>query len=206
MSRQLTLRILAGLVYVSMPCLGWAQNKTASPLTEDSLRAGLGNLQDIQVDDGVNDVYFKGPDQKARIVTALIQGVDGSSHLTFFVNMRDDELNWTVVPTGDKEDAVIENELDPDGYFRDVRFMNGTLNGQETTFLFVSTLNGPPHRTPAPSATISVETLQSPGDCCTPFEFIPILQFKSKAGYTDAAEALRQELNIPLPAGYQPGS
>ncbi|MDE1907349.1 MAG: hypothetical protein KGH75_12960 [Rhodospirillales bacterium] len=206
MSRKLNFRVLAALVCIAIPYLGWAQSKAPSPLTVASLRAGLGKLQDIALTSGVNDVYFKGPEQSARIVTALIQNADGSSRLVFFISMQDEESNWIVVPTGDQEDAIVENELDPDGYFRDVRFMNGTLGGQDTTFLFVSTLDGPRYKSRAPSATISVETLQSPlGDCCAPFEFVPILQFKTKAGYTDAAVALKHELNIPLPAGYQPG-
>jgi hypothetical protein len=202
---------LAILFCVAVPVLAEAQSNAvtgggSARLTESALRAELGNLHEITLHSGINDVYFDGVAQAARIIMAGQEGVDGSSHSVFFITAQTgDDAAWMVVPTGDNEDATIEDEYDVGYIFRDVRFMNGTLNGNPATFLFVATLSGAPSGSPAPNAAILVEIAQGI-DCCAPFEFAPILRFKTKAVYTDAAGALLHELNIPLPAGYKPES
>jgi hypothetical protein len=116
--------------------------------------------------------------------------------------MQDQSVGWTVVRSGINEDNTITDEYDDGYYFESVRYINATFCGFPETFLFVATLNGSINQTTLPTATISVEKLQTSDTAG--FEFLPILKFQTKATYVDADEVLLKEFGIPMPVGYKP--
>jgi hypothetical protein len=122
------------------------------------------------------------------------------SHDLFIITTDTDDQSSLIIPTGINEDETIDDApVDGELVQKSVRFFNGKFKGSPATFLFVSTLNAHSSHSVGVQANFSVQLLQANQESPPPFEFIKISDFETTERFFNANDALKSELNIPLP-------
>jgi len=170
--------------------------------TQNQIKNIVQSLTEIKLHSGINNVELKGISMQGQITVAYMQYGSTGSHNLFLITVQDDDYDspgtWFIIPTGNNEDETVDDAPN-DGEItnKSFRLFNASIQGQPETLLMISSINGDPMENPA-SATISVQELRSTGDF-PPFEFRPVLEFKTSQTYVNADVALLRELGVPKP-------
>ncbi len=197
------LALIGVVLLLTSPAKTWGEDAPENQsFTESSLKANLSGLKELIFHPGINNVFFSGIGKEGQVTVAYTEYDSIGSHFVYLVTIKDDNTDsddpsWLTVPIGDDGDETIDNApLDGELVRKSVRFFNGLIGDQAQTLLIISSIESLPEKPGV--ATIAVEELANLHDE-PPYQFVPILKFKTTSLYSNANNAIWRELGIPLP-------
>jgi hypothetical protein len=185
----------------------------ASAQTPPDLHKRLTGVTQIDIKPGINRIRnAEGDGRDAQVISADRQNGNAWGFGVYMVVMRprweEAKSDWAIVGIAEKDHNLSTQITDRPHTGEDdlkvVRFAHGTLDGKPKTLLIIA------ERTPAGSvpdpapAKIRIFALRAVTDeetiGSTPDVFEPVIEYQTTKLYSDADDALLDELKLPLPS------
>jgi hypothetical protein len=184
---------------------------SASAQAPSDLHKRLTDLKRIEIGAGLTRIKnAEGDGRDAQVFYAWRNDVSAWGFGVYIVTMptkiTPDKTTWNIVGI-ETDDHDFDVEITNQPHTRDddlkvVRFARGKLDGIADTFLITATRDPDRPVADATSTAIRIYSLgnhETEGFGTTPDRFDLVFKYTTAKKYSDADEALREELGLPLP-------